>query len=123
MIPQPSSFWRASLYKRVGGLNPEFQYAFDYDFFLRAGYALRNEPGSIRHVREFLSKFRVHDESKSVSQIPQFRAEMQRIKQPFKRSRYSLLRKIRSYFELARAVWRFWAERRIFVYRKEQGKA
>jgi len=123
MIPQPSSFWRASLYKRVGGLNPEFQYAFDYDFFLRAGYALRNEPGSIRHVREFLSKFRVHDESKSVSQIPQFKAEMKRIKEPFGRSSYRPVRKIRSYFELSRAVWRFWAERRILVYRKEQGKA
>jgi glycosyltransferase involved in cell wall biosynthesis len=123
MIPQPSSFWRASLYKKVGGLNPEYQYAFDYDFFLRAGYALRNEPGAIQHVRTFLSKFRVHDTSKSVSCIPLFKPELRRIKEPFGRSKYRPIRKIRSYYELGRCVWRFWAERRVLVYRKEKGKA
>ena len=123
MIPQPSSFWRASLYKKVGGLNPEYQHAFDYDFFLRVGYALRNEPGSIKHVRKFLSKFRVHDASKSVSEIPSFKPELRRIKQQFGVSKYRSLRKIRSNFELAHAVWRFWFERGIIIYRKEKGKA
>ena len=123
MIPQASSFWRSSLYKRVGGLNPKFQYAFDYDFFLRAGYALRNEPDTIKHVREYLSKFRVHSESKSVSQISQFKLESRLIRQQFGVSKYRPLRKARAYFELSRAVWRFYAERRLLVYRKEKGKA
>jgi glycosyltransferase involved in cell wall biosynthesis len=123
MISQPSSFWRASLYKRIGGLNPEYQYAFDYDFFLRAGAELRNEPGSIKHVRKFLSKFRVHDASKSVSRVPLFEPELHRIKLPFGRSKYRPIRKIRTYFELCRCVWRFWDERRVFVYHKEKGKA
>lgn len=123
MIPQASSFWRASLYKRVGGLNPAYQFAFDYDFFLRAGYALRDEPETIKHVREFLSKFRVHDASKSVSEISRFKTERKSIVAPFGRSKYRPIRKVRTYFELSRAVWRFWVERRIFVYRKEKGKA
>jgi glycosyltransferase involved in cell wall biosynthesis len=123
MIPQASSFWRASLYKRIGGLNPEYQYSFDYDFFLRAGYALRDEPGSIRHIQKYLSKFRAHDTSKSVSCIPLFLQENVRIKQPFGISKHRLIRQVRSKYELCRCVWRFWAERRVLVYRKEKGKA
>jgi glycosyltransferase involved in cell wall biosynthesis len=123
MIPQASSFWRASLYKRVGGLNSNYQFAFDYDFFLRAGWALRNEPGTIKHRGEFLSKFRVHDASKSVSLMPQFKSEMKLIRKPFGRSKYRPIRKIRTYFEWSRAVLHFWTERRILKITKEKGKA
>lgn len=123
MIPQASSFWTASLFRKIGGLNPEFQFAFDYDFFLRAGYELRNQPASIKHVHQYLSKFRVHDASKSVSQIPIFSIEGKRIKKQFGVSPIRWRRKLRANYELARAVWRFWSERRVFVYRKEKGKA
>jgi glycosyltransferase involved in cell wall biosynthesis len=123
MIPQPSSFWRAALYERVGGLNSDYQFSFDYDFFLRVGHLLRNKPGSIKHVHEYLSKFRVHDASKSVSQIPQFKIERKRIVAPFGRSKYRPIRKIRTYYEWSRAVWHFWTERGILKLTKENGKA
>ena len=123
MIPQPSSFWRAALYTRVGGLNPAFHYAFDYDFFLRAGYALREEPGSIVHVHKYLSIFRVHAASKSVSEMPKFKGEITQIWQQFGGSKYKSLQWLRSKYELMRCVWRFWAERRAIIYRKEKGKA
>jgi len=123
MIPQSSSFWRGSLYKSVGGLNPAFQYAFDYDFFLRAGYALREERGSIVHVHKYLSKFRVHPASKSVSQMSKFKQEIPQIWEQFGGSKSRSLQWLRSKYELMRCVWRFWAERRVIVYRKEKDKA
>jgi len=123
MIPQASSFWRASIYRKVGGLNREFQYSFDYDFFLRVGYALKDQPRSIKHIQTSLSKFRVHDESKSVSQIPQFQIERSRIYQQFNLSKHAAVRRFWNYYQMLRTVWRFWIERRIFVYKKEKGKA
>jgi glycosyltransferase involved in cell wall biosynthesis len=123
MIPQPSSFWTHRLYDAVGGLNPAFHYAFDYDFFLRAGRYLRGSSGSIQHVPELWSLFRVHPESKSVSQQDGFRSEHRSICSQFGIAKNSNLRKLRQYYELARALYRFRAERGFVPLRKELGKA
>ncbi|MDH4186701.1 MAG: glycosyltransferase, partial [Nitrospira sp.] len=61
IIPQPAAFWRESLYKRVGGVAPTLQFCMDYDLFMR--FAMTGE--SLVGVKEILSAFRSHGDSKS----------------------------------------------------------
>src|SRR5262249_127211 len=59
-IPQPSAFWRRSLYERVGGLDPSFQLAMDADLFTR--FADVKPP---QHVRRRWSRMREYPEQKN----------------------------------------------------------
>lgn len=57
---QPSVFFRKEAFFQAGGLDPNLQFCFDYDLFLR--YAKRKRSGKIG---DFLSAFRIHKKSKS----------------------------------------------------------
>ncbi len=59
-IPQPSTFWRRSLYERVGGLDPGFDLAMDADLWIR--FAKETKP---RHVRRNWSRMRFYAEQKN----------------------------------------------------------
>lgn len=123
MIPQPSSFWRRSFYFEVGGLNNDFPFSFDYDFFLRAGAAARSKPGGIRHVQDLWSVFRLHSESKSVAQKEKFVVENETIRAQFPEYRNCKLKKIAAKYQLARVLWRFHRERGLVPTRKDSSKA
>lgn len=71
MLPQPSSFWRRSVFEDLGYLREDMHYAFDYEFWFRMlvnGY----KPTLADAV---LSGFRAHGESKSCSQPAGFYKE------------------------------------------------
>lgn len=123
MIPQPSSFWTRKIYEAVGGINATYQYAFDYDFFLRIGNHLRLRPESLCHRHDFFSLFRVHNESKSVAQRKNFRAEHRQIRSQFGFSEKSFIKKSRQYYNMMRVLYRFHKERGFVPTRKEGGKA
>lgn len=59
-IPQPSSFWRTDLYRDVGGLDAQYQFAMDADLWIR--FADVTQP---RHVRRFWSRMRFYPEQKN----------------------------------------------------------
>lgn len=59
-IPQPSTFWRRSLYERVGGLDPVFDLAMDADLWIR--FADETKP---RHVRRNWSRMRFYADQKN----------------------------------------------------------
>lgn len=59
-IPQPSMFWRRSLYDAVGGLNPYFHMAMDSDLWER--FSAR---GTIAHLPKYLSCMRMYPEQKT----------------------------------------------------------
>lgn len=59
-IPQPSAFWRRSLYERVGGLDPRFDLAMDADLWIR--FADVTKP---RHVSRPWSRMRFYGEQKN----------------------------------------------------------
>lgn len=59
-IPQPSTFWRRSLYDEVGGLDPSFQLAMDADLWIR--FADRTP---LHHVRRPWSKMRLYAEQRN----------------------------------------------------------
>jgi glycosyltransferase involved in cell wall biosynthesis len=78
-LQQPSTFWRRELYLKVGGMNPDYQTAFDTDLFVR--FAVSN--GKFRHIKRFLSCFRIHSEAKSSTLIEQRAKELARIRSSY----------------------------------------
>jgi len=64
-IPQETLFWRRRAWDRVGGLDPSLHFALDWDFLLR----LEQAGAVIHRLPFFLGAFRVHEESKTHSQI------------------------------------------------------
>jgi len=59
-IPGMSMFWRRTLYDKAGGLNPEFQLAFDADLWIRF-----SDHGRIEHVARQWSRMRFYPEQKN----------------------------------------------------------
>jgi glycosyltransferase involved in cell wall biosynthesis len=60
-VPQETMFWRRKVWTQLGGLDEGLQYAFDWDFLLRAaaaGFRLARLP-------RFLGCFRIHDAQKT----------------------------------------------------------
>ncbi len=64
-VPQETLFWRRRLWDRVGGIDPSFQFALDWDLLLRFQAAGAN----IVRVPYFLASFRVHSAQKTSAQI------------------------------------------------------
>lgn len=58
-IPQPSTFWRRSIIDKVGFFDKKYNYAFDYEYWLRL---YRIEDPIV--VEDKLSAFRIHRTSK-----------------------------------------------------------
>jgi len=59
-IPGMSMFWRRTIYDGVGGLNPDFQLAFDADLWIRI-----SDHGTIKHVARQWSRMRFYPEQKN----------------------------------------------------------
>lgn len=69
-IPQPSMFWRRSLYEKVGGLDPNFHLAMDADLWERFSRVTK-----IGHIPRYLSCMRYYPEQKTRALRPQGRVE------------------------------------------------
>lgn len=72
---QDACFWRRELYERVGGMNPAFRYAADFDLFLRL--ALH---GTCRYVPLTFGAFRRHAGQKSISGSHVYRRERENLR-------------------------------------------
>ncbi len=59
-IPQETCFWRRSAYEAVGGIDSSFQFAMDYDLFVRF-----MERRGLHRVNRFLGAFRRHTAGKT----------------------------------------------------------
>jgi glycosyltransferase involved in cell wall biosynthesis len=62
-VYQPSSFWKRKLHFKVGGLDTEFKFCMDNE--LQIKFVLAN--AKFKFVDEFLTAFRVHEDSKTVT--------------------------------------------------------
>ena len=65
LVPQETMFWRAHCYEEIGGIDPSFQFALDWDLLLRFEQAGFN----IRRLPRFMGCFRAHPEQKTSSKI------------------------------------------------------
>lgn len=64
-IPQETCFWRRSIYEKIGGMDPTFQFALDWDLLLR----LQKGGGRMVRLPYFLGAFRMHSEQKNAVTI------------------------------------------------------
>ena len=72
LITQPSAFIRRDVIKKIGYLDESYDYIMDWDFWLRAGLHFK-----IDYIPEVLSTYRLHSESKSVSQAAKIAPELE----------------------------------------------
>ncbi len=63
-ISQPSVFINKSCYDAVGGIDTSLNYTFDYDLWIRLSRKYK-----VKFINEFLSNYRLHKDSKTVSPI------------------------------------------------------
>ncbi|HEU5166437.1 MAG TPA: glycosyltransferase family 2 protein [Chitinophagaceae bacterium] len=73
VFPQPAAFFRKSLVDRVGYLNEQLHYGMDYDLFLRLALVCDFLP-----IDNVLAKYRLHQQSKSVSESNRFIGDWKR---------------------------------------------
>ncbi len=108
-IPQQAAFFRASLWRLVGPLDPTLYFAMDYDLWLRIA-----ELSPIRFVPEIWAGFRLHSEAKTLSAAARCWPEMWRA---YRRegggvfsvfgAKYALRRVVEPLMPL-RLRWRLW---------------
>ncbi len=79
-ISQPSTFWRRSLYERFGGLDEEFHFALDYEYWIR--FVVGGV--DLHFVDRPLSAYRLHDVSKTVAQAERFKGDELRLRDKYK---------------------------------------
>jgi glycosyltransferase involved in cell wall biosynthesis len=77
-IPQPSTFWRADLYRRAGGVDRSFNLAMDADLWLRMAEISRPI-----HLSRPLSKMRFYGEQKNTRMREQSLDEMRRLRERY----------------------------------------
>ena len=65
LVPQETLFWRASCFEDIGGMDPSFHFAMDWDLLLRLEQAGFN----FRRVPYFLGCFRSHHQQKTSAKI------------------------------------------------------
>jgi len=85
-IPQQASFFRASLWRLVGPLDPTFYFAMDYDLWVRIA-AL----SPLAYHRRPWAGFRLHRDAKTLSAADQCWPEMLRVHRREGGSRFSIL--------------------------------
>jgi len=62
LIPQPSAFFRRDVFEKLGGLSDKFQFAFDFDLFLKL-----SKSGKAVFIDQILSSHRWHKTSLTYS--------------------------------------------------------
>jgi glycosyltransferase involved in cell wall biosynthesis len=73
-FPQPSAFFRKSMIDEFGLLNEKYHYGMDYDFFLQMSLNYKS-----LKVNDILSKYLLHESSKTVSQSAVFAKDYAKI--------------------------------------------
>lgn len=85
-VPQETVFWRKRIWDQVGGLDPSFQFALDWDLLAR----FQQAGAKIVRVPYFLGCFRVHAEQKTSQHIHTVgQEEMIKIRSRFHGARHS----------------------------------
>ena len=72
-IDQPETFFRLSRIKKIGGPNMHFHYLMDRELWIR--YLYEYGISGIKQINNIIVNFRLHDQSKSVSQKEGFMIE------------------------------------------------
>lgn len=78
VITQPSTFLRRDVIRKIGYLDETYDLLMDWNFWLRAGLHFK-----IDYIPELLSTYRLHSDSKTVSQSVNYPPELERMYKEF----------------------------------------
>lgn len=84
-IIQPGSFYRTCVVKKVGYLDESLHYVMDYDLWVKL---LKHS--EIQFINEIVAYFRIHDNSKTGSQLECFAPELHKVSKKYGASIYIL---------------------------------
>jgi GT2 family glycosyltransferase len=105
LIPQPGALFRRSAFENTGGLSADFNWAFDFDLFIRF-----SKIGKVKYLDRTLASFRWHPESLSVEYRRKSVAEASAVR----------VRHLPGYLKLISGLWEFpvkqatlWAGKRV----------
>ncbi len=85
-IPQQAAFFRAELWEQVGPLDPTFQFAMDYDLWVRIA-----SRSSIRYLPRPWAAFRLHGQTKTLTAADRCWPEMIRVHRRLGGSVFSII--------------------------------
>lgn len=74
VLTNQAAFWRRSVHEKIGYLNEEYSFGFDYEWFLRVTQHHR-----AHHVNRIWGGLRIHGETKSSTMHEHFETEYSRI--------------------------------------------
>jgi ADP-heptose:LPS heptosyltransferase/GT2 family glycosyltransferase len=98
-VPQETLFWRKRIWDRVGGIDPSFQFALDWDLLAR----FQQAQAKIVRLPYFLGCFRVHRDQKTSQHIHTVgNEEMLKIRSRFHGERHSDFQTINRFARKAR---------------------
>ena len=89
IISQPATFLRQSVIAKVGFFDDSYNYAADYDYFIRVGKVCQ-----VKHINCLFTKDRLHDAALSARHTKQMQNETQRIKQKYFYENYNSVIKV-----------------------------
>ncbi len=102
-LQEPATFWTGDLYKKVGGVDPNYKFAFDMELFFR----FVTSGARFRHINKFLASFRIHPTSKSSNEFDLCSSEVQRLREKYLPFPFDSLRAraVRSVARARRTLW------------------
>lgn len=115
IVNQPSSFWRSSVHSNIGQFDISLDCCADYDFILKVAKFYGDK--HMFHTCRYLSIFRVHSHSKSMTLRSSFTQDTKKIRSKYFKPRHYRFRKLYKYFYLAMAWLRVLTERGIVLTR------
>jgi glycosyltransferase involved in cell wall biosynthesis len=92
---QPSTYFRMDVVEEIGELDESMQYNMDKEWFLR--YILRYGQEKINFIDELVSLFRLHENSKTVSEQVKFGREKEKLFRDLYESTLKILKSGNSY--------------------------
>lgn len=84
IISQPATFLKQSVIAKVGFFDDSYDYASDYDYFIRVGKVCQ-----VKHINCLFTMDRLHDAALSAKYSEQMQDESQRIKQKYSDKNYN----------------------------------
>lgn len=79
-VCQQSTFWAGKFTRELGGFWEDMHYAFDYEFWMRLWFGAKVKP---LMLRQCLGGFRMHENSKTVSQWDSFEPDFRRVREAY----------------------------------------
>ena len=106
-LQEPATFWTADLYRKVGGIDPAYKFAFDMELFVR----FVTNGGRFKHTNRFLASFRIHPTSKSSNEFELCSTEVGRLREKHLPFPFNGLRAtgVRTAARAQRALW-YWQQ-------------